>query len=309
MKRTLRILLLVAALAGCVTLRAQDIEDDPRLGRPTAPYDLRQSDDFQARMRAILEVPIARNLDFEWSEQVRLHNNFSDLDKIVSSVGLNYKPLRWLKVGASYSLVNARDEDSEIIDTKPVSSVEWKWRHMVNIDITGSYKVGRVKLSLRERVRLNFRADSVNRYEHANPAISLRSRLKAAYDIRQCRWEPYAYVELYNTINARDAVPNFLTHNIAFKQYISRWRFAVGAEFKINNHQRLDIYYRFQMNQSYDVRYKNNKGDLKPNYDIHIADPSKFWEMEIVPRHPSDMGWRRERQNCHIIGIDYKFKL
>jgi hypothetical protein len=116
-------------------------------------------------------------------------------------------------------------------------------------------------------------------------------------------------VELYNTINARGAVPNYTKYNIAYKQYISRWRFAVGAEFKINNHHRLDIYYRFQLNQSYDVRYKNNKGDLKPNYEIYIADPDKWWDMEIVPRHPSDMGWRREQQNCHIIGIDYKFKL
>ncbi len=298
---------------GSVTLRAQDIGDvidnDPRLQSPTEPYNVHYRDDFQARMRAILEVPIARNLSFEWSEQVRLHNNFSDLDKVVSSVGLNYKPLRWLKVGASYSLVNVRDEDIDVVDDTPVSSVEWKMRHMVNIDITGSCKVGRVKLSLRERVRLNFRTDSINRYERANPAISLRSRLKAAYDIRRSRWEPYAYVELYNTINARDAVPNYKTHNIAFKQYISRWRFAVGTEFKINNHNRLDIYYRFQMDQSYDVRYKNNKGDLKPNYDLVIPDPSRFWEYDIVPRHPSDMGWRRVRQNCHVIGIDYKFKL
>lgn len=182
-------------------------------------------------------------------------------------------------------------------------------RHMANIDITGSCKVGRIKLSLRERVRLNFRADSVNRYEHASPAISLRSRLKAAYDIRLCRWEPYAYVELYNTINARGAVPNYTKYNVAYKQYISRWRFAVGAEFKINNHNRLEIYYRFQMDQSYDARYfkvgakdPDKRGYLKPNYAYNE-------KAEIVPLHPSDMGWRRERQNCHVIGIDYKFKL
>jgi hypothetical protein len=37
------------------------------------------------------------------------------------------------------------------------------------------------------------------------------------------------------------------------------------------------------MNQSYEARYKANKGELKR--------------------------WDLEKQNCHVIGIDYKFKL
>lgn len=275
--------MLAAALMCSVGLRAQNIENDPRLESPTTPYEIRQDDDIQARFRAILDIPLAKNLSLEWSEQVRMHNNVSDVDKILSTVGLNYKVLPWLKVGASYSFVNVRDEDVVLVNDKSVPDVTWKNRHLVNVDVTGSYKVGRVKLSLRERVRFNFRTDQVIKYEHPNPAISLRSRLKAAYDIRQCRWEPYAYVELYNTLNAVTAVPNYKEYNIAYKQYISRIRFSVGTEFKINNYHRLDIYYRFHMNQSYDLDYKNNKGDLKE--------------------------WRHEKQNCHVIGLDYKFKL
>ena len=300
MKKLLRLLMLAVALMGCATLYAQNEEDDPRLQSPTAPYEVRQDDDIQARFRAILDIPLAKNLSLEWSEQARMHNNVSDLDKIISSVGVNYKALPWLKVGASYGLVNVRDED---IDQKTNQTlVEWKNRHQVNVDVTGSYKVGRVKLSLRERVRFNFRTDPVNKYEHPDPAISLRSRLKAAYDIRQCRWEPYAYVEIYNTLNAVDAVPNYKQYHQAFKQYISRIRFSVGTEFKISNYHRLDIYYRFHMNQSYNVDYKKNKGDLKPNYTLNE-------KSQIVPKHPSDMGWTHEKQNCHVFGIDYKFKL
>lgn len=300
MKKALRLVMFVVALMGCATLYAQDNEDDPRLQAPTAPYEVRQDDDIQARFRAILDIPLAKNLSLEWSEQARMHNNVSDLDKIISSVGVNYKALPWLKVGASYGLVNVRDED---IDQKTNQTlVEWKNRHLVNVDVTGSFKVGRVKLSLRERVRFNFRTDSINPYEHADPAISLRSRLKAAYDIRQSRWEPYAYVEIYNTLNAVDAVPNYKQYHQAFKQYISRVRFSVGTEFKINNYHRLDIYYRFHMNQSNDVSYKKNKGDLKPNYTLNE-------KSQIVPKHPSDMGWTHEKQNCHVFGIDYKFKL
>lgn len=268
--------MLAAALLCSVGLRAQQ-------EMPVPLQEIRHDDDIQARFRAILDIPLAKNLSLEWSEQVRMHNNVSDVDKILSTVGLNYKVLPWLKVGASYSFVNVRDEEIQLIDTKPVTDVTWQNRHLVNVDVTGSYKVGRVKLSLRERVRFNFRGDSINEYEKVNPAISLRSRLKAAYDIRQCRWEPYAYVELYTTLNAVDAVPNYKEYNVAYKQYMSRLRFSVGTEFKINNYHRLDIYYRFHMNQSYDARYKANKGDLKE--------------------------WRHEKQNCHVIGLDYKFKL
>lgn len=275
MKLSLRLLTLAIALLGCVGLRAQES------ALPVPLQEVKLDDDIQARFRAILDVPLARNLSLEWSEQVRMHNNVSDVDKILSSLGLNYKVLPWLKVGASYSLVNVRDAETNVVTG--VEEVDWKMRHLVNVDVTGSYKVGRVKLSLRERVRFNFRADSVNKYEHADPFISLRSRLKAAYDIRQCRWEPYAYVELYTTLNARNAVPNYKNYEIGYKQYMNRLRFSVGTEFKINNYHRLDIYYRFHMNQSYDARYKANKGDLK--------------------------SWTHEKQNCHVFGIDYKFKL
>lgn len=275
MKLSLRLLTLAIALLGCVGLRAQES------ALPVPLQEVKLDDDIQARFRAILDVPLARNLSLEWSEQVRMHNNVSDVDKILSSLGLNYKVLPWLKVGASYSLVNVRDAETNVVTG--VEEVDWKMRHLVNVDVTGSYKVGRVKLSLRERVRFNFRADSVNKYEHADPFISLRSRLKAAYDIRQCRWEPYAYVELYTTLNARNAVPNYKNYEIGYKQYMNRLRFSVGTEFKINNYHRLDIYYRFLMNQSYDARYKANKGDLK--------------------------SWTHEKQNCHVFGIDYKFKL
>ncbi len=260
-------------LMGCATLSAQEVN-------PVTPKEVRLDDDVQVRARAILDIPLARNLSLDWSEQVRMHNNVSDVDKIVSSVGISYKALPWLKVGASYGFVNTRDEETDGLGN---TTVEWKIRHQANVDITGSYKLGRVKLSLRERVRFAFRGDSVSSYEHADPFITLRSRFKAAYDIRQCRWEPYAAVELYTTLNARGAVPNYLNYNVAYKQYINRLRFTLGTEFKINNYHRLDIYYHFHMNQSYEARYKANKGDLKR--------------------------WDHEKQNCHVIGIDYKFKL
>ena len=214
MKNTIQTICLMILLAVPFAVQAQE-EIIP-------PTEI-TNNDIQGRFRAGLEIPLDRagKLDFSWNEQVRLHNNFKELDKVVSSVGLSYKPINFLSVGADYSLVNQRDEDDG----------KWAIRHRVNFDVTGMYRVGRVKLSLRERVRVQFRGDSICKYEHANPFFSLRSRFKVAYDIFQSRWEPYAFAELYTTLNAPAAVANYKNEPLDVDNYISRVRFAVGAEF------------------------------------------------------------------------------
>ena len=116
---------------GCATLSAQEVN-------PVTPKEVRLDDDVQVRARAILDIPLARNLSLDWSEQVRMHNNVSDVDKIVSSVGISYKALPWLKVGASYGFVNSRDEETDALGN---TNVEWKIRHQANIDVTGSYTI------------------------------------------------------------------------------------------------------------------------------------------------------------------------
>ena len=82
----------VVALMGCATLYAQD-----EIPIPTEPATVQKDDDVQARFRAILDIPLTKNLSLEWSEQARMHNNVSDLDKVISSIGINYKALPWLK--------------------------------------------------------------------------------------------------------------------------------------------------------------------------------------------------------------------
>ena len=230
--------------------------------------------DIQGRFRAGVEIPLDRfgKWDFSWNEQVRLHNNFKDLDKVVSSVGFSYKPIDYLRLGADYSLVNERN----------LGDGEWDMKHRVNFDVTGMYRAGRVKLSLRERVRVQFRGDSVCKYEHANPFVTLRTRFKVAYDIFQSRWEPYAFAELYSTLNAPAPVPNYKNYPLKRDNYINRVRVAVGAEYKINMQNRIDIYYMLHFNRGYDARYKANVGEIKE--------------------------WSLKKTCAHVFCLDYKFK-
>ena len=266
MKITTRIICLLMLLSLSITVQAQ---------QEMLPLAESSANDIQGRFRAGVEIPLDRfgKWDFSWNEQVRLHNNFKDLDKIVSSVGVSYKPIDYFSVGADYSFVNERN----------LNDGSWAIRHRVNLDLVGMYRVGRVKMSLRERVRVQFRGDSICKYEHPNPFFSLRSRFKVAYDIFQSRWEPYAFAELYTTLNAPAPVLNYKEYPLKSDNYISRVRVAVGAEYKINMQNRIDIYYMLHFNRSYDARYKANVGEIKE--------------------------WSLTKTCAHVFCIDYKFKL
>lgn len=238
----------------------------------TLPLTESSTSDVQGRFRAGLTVPIGKSVNVQWSEQLRLGDNFGSVEKVVSSLGVDYKPLSFLKLGAEYCFVNEHD------------AVEgWDIRHRLNLDVAGSYRAGRVKLSLRERVRLRFRSDSVNRFEKPDPFVTLRSRVKAAYDIRHSRWEPYAYAELYVTLNAPAPVGNFKTDAFSHDNYINRVRLAVGTEYKIDKRNRLDFYYMVHFNREFRARYKAGSGDMKE--------------------------WSLAKQCNHVFGIDYNFKL
>ena len=277
MKIRAYILAVLAAVMVCVTAQAQD---------QVSLVETSESD-VQLRVGAGLEIPIGRKWEFAWNEQVRLHNNLANFDKVVSSVGFGYKPWKFLKLEAQYGFVNERTSKTD--NDTGYKTIDWQIRHRLNFDATGSVRLGNVKLSLRERVRVQFRGDSVNKYEHPNPEITLRSRLKGAVDLRNGRWEPYAFAEVYTTLNAVGVVNNYLREPIRYANYINRVRLGLGTEMKLSNSSKLDFYYMVHFNRSYEARYKGiskdpaNDGDLK--------------------------SWKLEKKCAHVIGIDYKFKL
>ena len=310
MKLNLRIVTTLAALMSCTMLFAQQWEEGAGIP-PTRgnAQEIDEGNDVQGRFSAGLQIPLGQKWSLTWSEQVRTMDNFGKLDKIVSTIGVGYKPWEFLKFDIDYSLVNEcqydteemevqipvlNDDGSQKIDNmtgepiynfamQDVETKNWGLRHRTNIDVTGMYRIGRLKLSLRERLRVQYRTDSVCKYEKPATTFSLRSRFKTAYDIRNSRWEPYAFVELYTMLNSPKPVDNFKEFPLQHEAYINRIRLAVGTEFKIHNHHRMDIYYMVHFNRTYNARYKGNKGDLKE--------------------------WSLEKMCNHVIGIDYKFKL
>ena len=259
---TKRIIATATLLFTLFTLSAQDIEPGVR---PTTT-------DLRGRVEGAFEWEFVKDLSLEAAVQMRLKDDFSSVDRIQTSLGLNYEPIKYFNFGADYILINGHDAQG------------WdRPRHRVNVNAEGKVDIGRFELSLRERVQTTFRTDSVNRYEKMNPEIMLRSKFNVSYSIRHSRWTPYLMFELHNTLNAPKVVSNFKTEPLSIDNYISRYRAGVGAKFKVSKKHRLDFYYYFDYDRSYDIDYKGNKGALK--------------------------GYFEDTQMRHIFGISYKFKL
>ena len=258
-----KVVLSVALIVGAVVAQAQ--------GVGSVPLAESQDSDLQGRFRLALEIPIAEKLKLTWSEQLRTKESFSQLDKMLSAFTLDYSPWRHLGFEGEYVFVNERKGDEL-----------WKVKHRFNLAVIGKLSVGRFDLSLRERVRFVVRSYDTDDFVTPNPFTTLRTRLKADYR-NESRWKPYAYAELYHTLNAPAAVNNRLSEALEYDNYINRLRLCVGSTMKINSHNSMDFYYMVHFNRSQGAVYNDLSGDLTS---------------------------RTLKKVCaHVIGIDYKFKL
>jgi hypothetical protein len=259
MKRFL-LLTLTALIANCVVAQAQI----PTLAESS-------SSDLQARFKAAIEIPLGDKWSIQWGEQLRTKDSFGTIDKILSSITLDYEPWKWLEVGGEYAFVNEK---------KGVS--DWRIKHRINFNVTGKLKVGRFDLSLRERIRLVERGYETNEYETPDPFTTLRTRFKVAYNT-PTRWKPYAYAELYTTLNAPKVVRNFMTEELERDNYINRIRLVVGSELKLNDKHKMDLHYMVNLNRSYKMGYDKTTGEVQK--------------------------WALEKLCAHVICVEYKFTL
>lgn len=251
--------LAIAIVASTVAFAQQDM-----------PLKESSTSDLQGRFKAGLEIPLGEKWDISWSEQLRTKDSFGSIDKILSSLSFGYTPWKFLEVGSEYALVNEKKGN------------DWRTKHRWNIDITEKLTAGRFELSLRERVRMEFRGYGANKYEDPNPFTTLRTRLKAAYK-NASRWKPYAYVEVYATLNAPKVVDNYLTDPLERDNYSNRVRIVLGSEMKINEKQKMDFHYMLNLNRSYKAKYDTSSGNLT--------------------------SWGLEKVAAHVICVDYKFSL
>ena len=158
-----------------------------------------------------------------------------------TTISLGYTPIKYLSLSAGYVL--------KLYGNQGWSDINKFLRHRVNIDATGQVTLGQWKLSLRERLMLDARADEIDLREKNRVDYILRSRLQASYSIPNQPLSIVAKMELFNTLNAK-----------YFGQYINEMRPEIGIQWKINKKNTLNASYRYNYVYSRDIDILDNEG-------------------------------------------------
>lgn len=213
-------------------------------------YDSTQENDFRARFGFTINKKLTRGLHLSWDEELRLKGNLGELDRIYSGLSLSYKVNDFFKFGAGYTFIAINHAGKK----STAYEKYWDLRHRLSAHVTFSQRIGqRWKLSLRERVLCTLRNSEVNELEKCDPAWVLRSRLMVHYTVFSRPIEPYAYVELSNTLNTPALVDN----------YVDKVRSSIGVKYRLNRSSTFDFYYRFDYDYNRDINYGNKSGILK----------------------------------------------
>ena len=233
------IYILLASLLALIPLTSKaqtDVDLDPAFG---------------GRVSVGLDKKIIKGLHLTLEEEIRIDNNFSSFNRFHTTAALQYKVLPYLKVGVGYALINPYSSSNNAFkDT----------RHRFMLDATGTVRFGLWQLSLKERFQITHRTGDFNTYQNPANLMALKSRLTLKYKGLQ-RWTPYAYVELRNTLNAPVINASYNpTYNVYMTSsgsitgeagwfldgfrgcYINRLRGSLGADYKINRHNTLNLY-------------------------------------------------------------------
>lgn len=190
-----------------------------------------------------MDFGIAKNLDGYVEGEYRTEDGMSGTERWTAGLGLDYKLCKYLKIGASYKFID-RHVDSRATKKGNIVDSYWQPRHRFSLDATGSYKFGRLKMSLRERYQYTHHTEkTVAKYDgddgsrkddeviEAKDKQVLRSRLKAEYDIRKSIFTPFASVELYNSLD--DGFSTVKT------------RYTIGTDISIAKKHKLSVFYRY----------------------------------------------------------------
>lgn len=162
-----------------------------------------------------------------------------------TTISLAYTPIEYLSMSAGYVLKlygnQGWDDPNKFL------------RHRVNIDATGQVTLGQWKLSLRERLMLDARADEIDLREKNRVDYTLRSRLQASYSIPNQPLSIVAKVEMFNTLNAPVEYINSLASSSHYGQYINEWRPELGLQWKVDKKNTINVAYRYNYVYSRDI--------------------------------------------------------
>ena len=213
-----------------------------------------------------------QNLTLALSEQVRSRVYETDASPYFhvsyTTLALNWHPIPYLKIGAGYTM--------RLFGDKGWSDPNEFIRHRPFVSLVGQYKVGQWKFSLREKLDINCRADSVNTNEKPAVALMLRHKLQAEYSFFAKPVKLYANCELKHTLNQpteyiNTAYANTYGETRHFGQYLCNVRAYLGVRWRIDKLNSLDFAYRFNYGYERDVNITRAKANVELTHEYEFT--------------------------------------
>lgn len=171
---------------------------------------------------AEVEKEIVKNFSAALEVEHRWQEAFKDSDRLSASFGLDYKINKYVKIGASYAFLYKKENYIKEWKSDTAALNYWQDRHRFNGYVTGSYKLGNFKISLRERFQYtmwdkkkirrmkdewgeNIKDSNGNKinetYEEGRYKPLLRSRLQVEFDKKRSKFAPYVGVEFFTLLS------------------------------------------------------------------------------------------------------------
>jgi hypothetical protein len=213
----------------------------------------------ETRVEAEFTKKFRYGLSLSLSEEIRARvfetNRNAYFRAANTTIALGYTPIKYLKLQTGYTL--------RILGDKDWADPNEFLRHRVYLGVTAKYSYMNWRFSLRERVDMNCRTDSVNRYEKNPIAFTMRHRIHIGYHIPGKPVQVYANIELINTLNRPTQYLNYYIKDEQFGQYLSDARLQVGTKWRIDKRNWLGLSYRFGYFYDRDLNITKNGGNIE----------------------------------------------
>lgn len=208
---------------------------------------LAQGEDLGVGLGAGLEYKLAKGLKLNAEAEVRTQDNMQAMERWALDLGLSYRWLKHLKSEVGYCLMD-RYHLSGTTGKGNLLNGYWTPRHRLYAGLAEQQEWGRWKVSLRERYQFTATPKrNVPKFvgvhgcpdetycvtDHYGERLSdeikggdsdhlLRQRLQVQYNIRHCKFDPFASVEMINDLG----------HSFS----IDQMRYTLGIDYTLSKH-------------------------------------------------------------------------
>ncbi len=186
--------------------------------------------DFQTWSSATLAYKLNKKVKLGISQELRLENNTSEVDKYFTEGFFTYKIAKPLKLGAELRFIRSNDNEGK------VQGYENHLRHALNAQF--SHKVNRFEFKYRFQYQSSKEMGQTASINN-DPTKKLRLKVGGAYNIKKWKIDPVLSGEIFRTIGTNGA--------------FSKIRGTIGTSYETKKAGELSFFFRMEkeLNKSY----------------------------------------------------------